>query len=97
MDTHSVELQQYKLEELSIVRNDTGKVVKPLGWETPTKGGHHISATLTFPSTFSSGESIVDSGTKNLEVVIKNIWGNQREGIPLGPSALKRWAWQAKS
>jgi hypothetical protein len=75
MDTHTVELGQYQLERLSILKNDRGEVVKPLRWEPSTKEGHHVSGTLIFSNAVSSGKYVIGSHTKYIEVVIKNIGG----------------------
>ncbi len=75
MDTHTVELGQHKLEELSILRNDKGEVVKPLRWETLTKEGHHISGNLIFSNVVSPGKYIVGPDTKYIELMIGEIGG----------------------
>lgn len=75
MDTHTVELGQYELEELSVLRNDRGDVVEPLRWETLTPTGHHVLGSLIFPNRAPSGRSIIDTDTKYLELVIRNIAG----------------------
>jgi hypothetical protein len=75
METHTVELGQYKLEKLSTLKNDKGEVVKPLRWEAPAKGGHHVSATLIFPTATSGGKPLIGSDTKYIEMIVKNIGG----------------------
>lgn len=68
METHSVNLETYKMENISFVRFDDRKKKNALGWLKPGGGGHHISGTLQFPG------PIPDSA-KSLQVVIEGIDG----------------------
>ncbi len=74
MNTHSVNLDGFDLSELAVLRNDSGQQVKPQQWEAPS-GGHHRSGTLTFPFKGESGKPIVGTGTKTLEMVIRDVAG----------------------
>ncbi len=66
METHSVDLKAYKVDNLSFVRFDGGKKKNALGWFKPGGGGHHISGTLQFPGP-------IPDGAKSLQVVIEGI------------------------
>ncbi len=48
LDTHSVDLDQYKLEELSFIKFDDGAEFKSSGLSTEGSG-HHITYVLHFP------------------------------------------------
>lgn len=48
MNTHSVNLDQYDLGELAVLRDDESKEYRPAAWRS-APGGHHRSGTLTFP------------------------------------------------
>jgi len=48
MNTHSVDLDGYKVDSLSVLQVDGGKALEPLGWFKPGGGGHHISGVLKF-------------------------------------------------
>ena len=66
LDTHSVNLDAYDLNVLSVLRDDTGLTMKPTGAEN--KGsGHHREIILTFPR--------LSLNRKWLELVIKDIAG----------------------
>jgi len=68
METHSVNLEAYKMQNISFVRFDDGKKKNALGWLKPGGGGHHISGTLQFPGP-------IPDGAKSLQVVIEGIDG----------------------
>lgn len=66
LDTHSVSLELYDLKSLSLMRDDTGLTMQPIG--TENKGsGHHREVILTFPRP--------SNDRKWLELVIKDIAG----------------------
>ena len=44
LDTHTTDLI-YKLEELALLKNESGETLKPIGWV----GGHHRKGKLLFP------------------------------------------------
>ena len=68
METHSVDLA-WDLATRSTLQTDTGIEVQAMTW--PVGSGHHYSATLLFPATTASGESILD-GVKVLTLVIRD-------------------------
>jgi hypothetical protein len=66
LDTHSVNLDSYDLKTISILRDDAGNSYLPMAVEN--KGsGHHREATVSFAN--------VASGTKRVELVIKDVAG----------------------
>ena len=66
LDTHSVNLDNYDLKALSLLRDDAGKVYQPNRIEN--KGsGHHRQLVLVFPK--------ATQGSKRLELLIKDIAG----------------------
>jgi hypothetical protein len=70
MDTHSVDLDQYNLEELAILRDDTGNEYRATSWETPP-GGHHVRGTLSF----TLPDSLVQGTTEYLEIIVQDVDG----------------------
>ncbi len=73
LDTHSVELDGYKLESLATLRTDTGKVVQPLAIESPSGSGHHRKGILVFPGTDASGSLL--AGAKTVELIVRDVGG----------------------
>ena len=74
MDTHAVDLDQYDLAKLTVLRDDGGKEYSPVSWRSPP-GGHHREGTLTFPLP----DSLQQGQTKYVRMVIKGIAGvNER-------------------
>jgi len=66
LDTHSVNLDSYDLNTISVLRDDAGNTYSPTAVEN--KGsGHHRETTVSFAT--------VASGTKRVELVIKDIAG----------------------
>lgn len=74
LDTHSVNLDDYDLAQLAVVRTDQGQEVAPISWQAPL-GGHHREGTLTFPWTTDDGTSLLGGGTRAIELVIRNVAG----------------------
>ena len=66
MDTHTVDLDSYRMEEISVLKLDNGKEIKPLGWFNPGGGGHHISGTLKF-------KGPLPENTKVMRLVISGV------------------------
>jgi hypothetical protein len=66
LDTHSVNLDSYDLNTISVLRDDAGNTYSPTVVEN--KGsGHHRETIVSFAK--------VASGTKRVELVIKDIAG----------------------
>ncbi len=70
MNTHSVELDDYDLGELAILRDGTGNEYQPVSWESEP-GGHHRSGTLVF----SLPDSLRQGKAEYVEVVIRSVAG----------------------
>ena len=72
LDTHSVDLDEYDLKDLSLLRDETGKT-----YQSPrvdNKGsGHHRQITVIFPK--------VSPETRWLELVIKDIAGVKERSL----------------
>lgn len=87
LDTHSVSLDDYKLETLATLRSGGGEAVKALALESGEGSGHHRSGVLVFPDKDSKGKSLLNSANKSLELLIKNVGGNStrifRWNLPL--------------
>ena len=74
MNTHSVDLDQYDLGELTTLRDDTDNDYPLVSWDS-APGGHHRRGTLTF----TSPDSLSQWETKYLEIVIRDVAGiNER-------------------
>ena len=59
MDTHSADLDGYRVDTLSVLQVDNSEALKPLGWFKPGGGGHHISGTLKFMGPVPDGAGIL--------------------------------------
>jgi hypothetical protein len=70
MNTHSVKLDSYEMENISFLRIDGGTEQKALGWVKPGGGGHHRSGVLRFAGP-------IPSGAQSLQVIIRGIGGVQ--------------------
>ena len=57
LNTHSVDLS-YDLTSIAALRNDAGEEVKPVKWDGPAGGGHHVSGILSFPTLKNRGQSM---------------------------------------
>ena len=66
MNTHSVDLDQYDLAQLSELTDDKGNIYTPLSWDS-IPGGHHRNGILTFSQPGS------ESSPDTLKLVIRNI------------------------
>lgn len=64
LDTHSGSLD-YKMDEVSYIRDSKGNIIKPMKWDGGF-GGHHLEGTLSFPKFDDSA---------GFELVIQNVAG----------------------
>ncbi len=72
LDTHSVNLDEYDLKSLSLLRDETGKTYAAK--QVENKGsGHHRQITIVFPR--------VAPETKKLELVLKEIAGVKERSL----------------
>lgn len=67
-DTHSVDLDQYKLESIVFLRDDAGKEYSTPVVESSTGSGHHISGMIRF-------KDVGISKAKMVTLVIKDVAG----------------------
>ena len=70
MDTHAVDLDQYDLGELAVLRDDTGREYRPVSWDS-APGGHHRRGILTFTLL----ESLSQGKARYMEIVIRDVAG----------------------
>ncbi len=70
MNTHSVDLDEYDLGELAVLRDDTGNEYHPVSWDS-APGGHHRKGTLTFPIP----DSLSQGKARYVEIVIRDVAG----------------------
>lgn len=75
LDTHSVPLDSYPIEQLAFLRNDTGETIHALRWENPQGGGHHRSGLLTFPVADALGRPFIGPKTRYVELILKDLAG----------------------
>ncbi len=68
LNTHSVDLDQYDLGELAVLRDDEGTEYHPTYWDS-APGGHHKQGILHFPSP----DSLSQGKAKYVEIVIRDI------------------------
>jgi hypothetical protein len=67
LDTHSVNLDGYRFEEVVRLRDGTGGELAPTAVENPQGGGHHRSATVRF--------AWPEPRPKSLELIVKGVAG----------------------
>lgn len=67
LDTHSVDLEGYKLDKIVVLRDDEGNVYKPKA-VSEEGSGHHREATVEF-------KDMDISSAKYVELVIKDVAG----------------------
>ena len=74
LDTHAVNLDEYDLVQLAVLRTDQAEELLPIGWDAPA-GGHHRQGTLTFPLTRSDGSPVLTGETRLIELSILDVGG----------------------
>ncbi|HXH13335.1 MAG TPA: periplasmic heavy metal sensor [Alphaproteobacteria bacterium] len=88
LDTHAVDLDQYQLEKLAVLRDAQGREISALGLESPSGSGHHRGGVLTFPGTDASGKPVLGPEAKALTLILRGIGGVPervfRWQLPLG-------------
>jgi hypothetical protein len=65
LNTHSVDLAQYRLQDLASIRFDAGKEVKSLG-VTVRGAGHHVPEILRFAGP-------VPKGAREMTLILRNL------------------------
>jgi Spy/CpxP family protein refolding chaperone len=88
LETHTVNLDQYRLEQLALLRDAQGREVQALGLESPSGSGHHREGVLLFPGTDAAGKLMLSPETKSLTLILRGIDGVServfRWQLPLG-------------
>jgi hypothetical protein len=88
LDTHAVDLDQYQLESLALLRDAQGREIQAVGLESPSGSGHRREGVLTFPGTDASGKPLLSPEAKSLTLILRGIGGVQerifRWQLPLG-------------
>jgi hypothetical protein len=74
LDTHAVNLDEYDLVQLAVLRTDQAEELLPIGWDAPA-GGHHRQGTLTFPLTRPDGSPVLAPETRLVELSIRDVGG----------------------
>ncbi|HSB71770.1 MAG TPA: hypothetical protein VLT62_20770 [Candidatus Methylomirabilis sp.] len=67
LNTHSVNLDGYKLDALATLSDETGKAYPVTAVEQASGSGHHRQAVLRFGK--------VDAGAKTIELIVKDVAG----------------------
>lgn len=73
MNTHSVNLDGFDLQALSVLRDDQGNEYPAMSWEG-RGGGHHRNGRLTFPRP----DSLSQGKAKFIELVIRDVAVKER-------------------
>ncbi|MBI3327599.1 MAG: hypothetical protein HYZ81_12975 [Nitrospinae bacterium] len=88
LDTHAVDLDQYPLEKLAVLRDAQGQEIPALGVESPSGSGHHREGMLTFPGTDANGKLVLSPEAETLTLILRGIGGVPervfRWQLPLG-------------
>jgi Spy/CpxP family protein refolding chaperone len=88
LDTHAVDLDQYQLEKLAVLRDGQGREVQALSLESASGSGHHREGVLTFPGTDASGKPVLGPEAKAFTLILRGIGGVPervfRWQLPLG-------------
>jgi hypothetical protein len=70
LDTHSVDLDQYDMGELTVLKDDASREYRAVLWDAPP-GGHHRSGKLAFPVP----DSLSQGNARYLEVIVRDVAG----------------------
>jgi hypothetical protein len=75
MNTHSVDLEQYDMADLSRLEVSGSPSIEALGWFNPGGGGHHRYGVLNFSAKRPDGSPVIQDETRFIEVVIQGVGG----------------------
>lgn len=75
LETHSVDLDQYTLEKLSILQDAQGHEVQAVAVESASGSGHHREAVLVFPAVDAAGTPLLKPEAKALTLIVHGIGG----------------------
>jgi Spy/CpxP family protein refolding chaperone len=88
LETHAVDLDQYQLETLAVLRDAQGREIQAVGLESASGSGHHREGVLLFPGTDATGKPVLSPEAKSLTLILRGIGGVQervfRWQLPLG-------------
>jgi hypothetical protein len=88
LETHAVDLDQYQLEKLAVLRDAQGGEIQAVGFESPSGSGHHREGVLTFPGADAGGKPLLSPEAKSLSLILRGIGGVEervfRWQLPLG-------------
>jgi hypothetical protein len=88
LDTHAVDLDQYQMEKLAVLRDGQGREIQAVGFESASGSGHHREGVLTFPGTDAAGKPMLSPEAKSLTLILRGIGGVPervfRWQLPLG-------------
>ncbi|MFQ6617717.1 MAG: hypothetical protein ACE5QV_03415 [Fidelibacterota bacterium] len=78
INTHTMDTGEFIIENLCILRDDSGNEYKPTGWlelpsPMPAMASHHRAGILFFPSSNPDGTPVISTETKYIEVIMKNV------------------------
>jgi Spy/CpxP family protein refolding chaperone len=80
LDTHAVDLDQYQIEKLAVLRDGLGREIPAAGFESTSGSGHHREGMLTFPAIDASGKPVLSPEAKTLTLILRGIGGvSERE------------------
>lgn len=68
MNTHSIDLDQYDLKQVTFLRDNLKRTFRPSSWQSQS-GGHHRAGILTFEES----TPIIEKDTSYVELVINNV------------------------
>ncbi|MCL5985378.1 MAG: hypothetical protein M1371_02290 [Actinobacteria bacterium] len=77
LNTHSVDLSSYKMEDISTLRDNQGNLYSPVEWRElgESSSSHHRSGALLFSLANKEGNPVISEATRYIEVIIKDIAG----------------------
>ena len=81
LDTHAVDLDQYQVEKLAVLRDVQGREIQAVGLESASGIGHHREGVLTFPGTDISGKPVLDLEANPLTLLLCGIGGVQERAF----------------
>ena len=73
LDTHAVDLDQYQLEKLAMLRDAQGGEIQAVGLESPSGSGHHREGVLTFPATDGNGKPLLSPEANTVTLILRGI------------------------
>jgi Spy/CpxP family protein refolding chaperone len=77
LETHSVDLDSYRLDTLAFLRDTQGREVQAVGLEAPSGSGHHREGILIFPNMDARNNPLIGSEAKSLTLLLRDIGGVQ--------------------